>query len=156
MSAPLSKVCSSLEICLASLGSGASLAAPSQARTVVGAYARGLGELLLHPDPPSRHTKVGSFQDHRGAAVANAVDVQAVIANVHHLAGWRIGSLGKLCSDCLVNCSNDGENQESNDQPQERLPGPPQDPSGCAAHYTSRLLPSEVLCFCRRLIHRVA
>jgi hypothetical protein len=46
-----------------------------------------LGELLLHPDPMRRHAQVGSFQDHRGAAFSEAVDVQAVATYVHHLAG---------------------------------------------------------------------
>src|SRR5215216_5271801 len=66
-------------------------------QTYVGAYARGLGDLPLHPDPVGRHTQVCSFQDYRGAALADAVDVQSVSTHVDQLAGWRKGSLVKLC-----------------------------------------------------------
>ena len=80
--------------------------APAQLRAVVGAHACGSSGLPLHTDPVGRHTQVGSFKDHRGAAFSDAVDVQAVTAHADQLAGWRIGS-----PDC-------GECQEGNDQHQ--------------------------------------
>src|SRR5215211_6932317 len=76
------------------------------------------------------------IQDHGRASLAHAVDVQAVASHVDHLARRRIGSFGKLCSDSLVDRPEDGEGQQDDDQPQERPPDPPYDPScRSAAHY---------------------
>src|SRR5215208_7267802 len=102
---------------------------PAQARTVVGAHTRGLCELLLHPDPVGRHTQVCSFQDHRGAAFSEAVDVQAVSAHVHHFAGRGIGALVYLRGDGLVDDSYDGEREEPGDEPHEPAPDPRSQPS---------------------------
>jgi hypothetical protein len=55
--------------------------------------------------------------------------VQAVAPHVDHLTGRRIGTLGKLCSDSLVDCSGDGEDQQDDDRPQEYLSDPSYDPS---------------------------
>src|SRR5215212_9211084 len=80
--------------------------------------------------PPSR------IQDHDRASLAHAVYVQAVASHVDHLAGRRIGSFGKLCSDSLVDRPEDEEGQQDDDQPQERPPDPPYDPScRTATHY---------------------
>jgi hypothetical protein len=59
-----------------------------------------------------------------------------VAPHVDHLTGRRIGSLGKLRGDGLVDRPGDGEGKQGDDQPQERHPDPPYDPSGrTAAHY---------------------
>src|SRR5215217_925551 len=98
--------------------------APTHPRTVVGAYARGLCELLLHPDPVGRHTKVGGFQDHRGAAFSHAVDVHEATIDVHHFAGRGVGALVYLRGDYLVDGSYDSEREEPGDEPHEPPPDP--------------------------------
>jgi hypothetical protein len=42
--------------------------------------------------------------------------------------------LGTRCSDGLVERPDDSKDQEGNDQPQDRLPGPSHDPYGNAYH----------------------
>src|SRR5918998_2004546 len=98
--------------------------APAQAGTVVGAHARGLGDLLLHPGPVGRHPSVGGFQDHRGTALSDTVDVQAVSAHVHHFARWGIGALIYLRSDGLVGCPDNGEGGEPSDRAPKAAAGP--------------------------------
>src|SRR5829696_6231212 len=114
--------------------------APAHPRTVVGAYACGRGDILLHPDPWGRKIPPSRIQDHGRAALAHAVYVQAVAPHVDHLTGRGIGPLGKLCSDALVDCSEYSEDQKDDDQPQERHPDPPHEPSGrIAAHYAKSM-----------------
>src|SRR5215216_3757658 len=103
--------------------------APAHPRTVVGAHLGSLGELLLHPDPPGRHTKVGSFQDHRGAAFSDAVDVHEVAIHVYHFAGRRIATLLYLRGDSLVDSSYDSDGEEPYDHPYEAAPDPGYQPS---------------------------
>src|SRR5215208_5186748 len=103
--------------------------APAHTRAVVGAHARGLRELLLHPDPVGRHTEVGGFQDHRGTALSHAVDVHEVTIHVHHFAGRRIGALVYLRGDSLIDHPYDGEREDPYDEPHEPAPDPSSQPS---------------------------
>src|SRR5919107_4097212 len=103
--------------------------APAHTRAVVGAHARSLSELLLHPDPVGRHTQIGSFQDHRGAALSEAADMQAVSANVHYFTGRGIGALVYLRGDYLADGSYDGEREEPGDEPHQAAPDPRSQPS---------------------------
>ena len=141
-----SRVCSSLEICLVSRGLGP--LAPAHTGAVVGAHARGLCDLLLHPDLVGRHTQAASFQDHRGAAFSDAVDGQAVTANVHHFAGWGIGTLVYLRGDDLIDRAHNSEREEPGDHPHEPTPDPKTQPSPWSR---SLRVPSQVLIrFARR------
>src|SRR5215218_10173934 len=103
--------------------------APAHTRAVVTAHARGLCELLLHPDPVGRHTEVGGFQDYRGAALSHAVDVHEVTIDVHHFAGRGICTLVYLRGDYLVDSPNNSEREEPGDRPQEPAPDPRSRPS---------------------------
>jgi hypothetical protein len=103
--------------------------APAQPGAVVGTHARGLGELLLHPDPVGRHTPVRGFQDHRGAALSDAVDVQAVVTHIDQLTGRGIGALVYLRGYYLVDRPDNGEGEEPGDHPHEPAPDPKSRPS---------------------------
>src|SRR5688572_887057 len=100
--------------------------APAQAGTVIDAHARGLGELLLHPD--SAPTCPGwQLPGSPWAAFSEAVDVQAVATHVHHLAGRGIAALVYLGGYGLVDRPENGECEEPGDRP--RSPRWIQDPS---------------------------
>ena len=49
--------------------------APAHPRAVVGAHARGIGDLPLHPDPIGRRIPQSRVQDHGRGALAHTVDV---------------------------------------------------------------------------------
>ena len=91
-------------------GFGAALA-PAHPGAVVGAHARGLGDLLLHPDPVGRGVPERRLKDHGRTALAYAIDVQLVVAHVHRLAGGRMRPFGTLGDHGLVNHPDGGENQ---------------------------------------------
>src|SRR5215207_4619278 len=103
--------------------------APAHTGTVVTAHARGLCELLLHPDPVGRHTQVGGFQDHRGAAFSHAVDVHEATIDVHHFAGRGVGALVYLRGYGLVGSSYNSEREEPGDRPHEPASDPRARPS---------------------------
>src|ERR671921_1312969 len=92
-------------------------------------------------DPLGRKKPRSRIQDHGRAALSHAVNVQAVAPHIDHLTWRRIGSLGERRSDGLVDCSGDGEDQEDDDQPQERHPDPPHEPSSRTTAHCAKTNP---------------
>src|SRR5215210_2074022 len=86
---------------------GRSSLAPAPSRTVVGANARCFSYLGLDPGRPlNRDGRRTRFQDHGGAALAHASDVEFVVAYAHHLSRGAIElALVSLCGYELQNKS---------------------------------------------------
>src|SRR5687768_18397989 len=65
--------------------------APAEARPVVRAHARDLRDVRLHPSPSRRHPGCGRFEHDGRRALADAVEMQLMAADVDEPAGmWEL------------------------------------------------------------------
>ena len=63
--------------------------APSQAGAIVGAHPRHLRDVGLHPAPRGRHAGRGRFEDDRRRALADAIEMKLMAADVDEASGMR-------------------------------------------------------------------
>src|SRR5207249_6785493 len=90
----------------------------AQARPVVRADPRQLSNFGLYVVPDNRIVPQSGFKDHSWCALALAIEMHFVTANIHASPGWRLALLSGTF-DCFIGCADgcqeeDGRRESAN------------------------------------------